>query len=207
MQYKLNISLPSLHDSVITEKEIDLGRNAQEIIYEWSRTTTSHGFPHIIASRSRVLKVIWTIGLLMSIGVCAYMLARCIMQYLEYDVTTTIIEVEQPEILLPQISLCNVNTFASPEAYEYLRNYYNTKYNVSINSFEDFSELLLNNTIHYDTDWLLYQTYAPDFNRTLRDTFDQDAMTMFRYCTINNTTCDSSDFVRYYDPQFGKIIN
>lgn len=137
---------------------------------------------------------------------CIYMVVRCINQYLRYEVATTKQYIDQAELDFPVISFCNVNTFASREAYNYLRNYYNTKYNVNITTFADLAQLVANNTVKYDTDWLLYQTYDPNFNQTLKKSLDVGPDSMFSYCMINNKPCDSSEFVWYYSSLYGNKI-
>lgn len=138
---------------------------------------------------------------------CIYMIVRCISQYLQYDVTTTQVYIDQTEMDFPAISFCNVNTFASRPAYDYLRNYYNTKYGVNITTFLELAQLVANGTVNYDSDWLVYQTYDPNFNDTLRKSLDVGPESMFSYCMINNKPCNSSDFVWYYSSLYGKNIN
>ena len=60
-------SLPSIPDSFITERDTNLRFKIHQLLRRFAASTTSHGLPHIIASPSRILKIIWTIGLFISI--------------------------------------------------------------------------------------------------------------------------------------------
>jgi len=137
---------------------------------------------------------------------CIYMVYRCINIYLQWNVVTTIQYIDQAELVFPVVSFCNVNTFASRAAYDYLRNYYNTKYGVNVTTYMDLATLVANNTVPYDTDWLIYQTYDPNFNVSLRESFNINPDQMFLFCTINDKPCNSSEFLWYYNAEYGILI-
>lgn len=54
----------------------------------------SHGIPNLAAdSKNIIMRLMWTGFLLISIGICAFMIVKSISEYVEYDVTTKIREV------------------------------------------------------------------------------------------------------------------
>ena len=155
--------------SIITEPSV---RN--EVYEELKRAsveTTGHGLPRIILAQKLYLKVIWSCFLLISMGLCAFMIYRSISQYLSFGVTTQISRVNQPEMVFPAISICNVNPLITLNGSNYIKEYYEKKYNTTFYYYSDLSNMIYNGTIEYETDWLLYLTYHPDFLDDMRSSF------------------------------------
>lgn len=73
---------------------------------EFSSKSTSHGLPQIVESTVLYQKIFWTICFVGSIGLCSTMIARTLIEYLHYEVTTTIRVMSQEEIVFPQVSIC-----------------------------------------------------------------------------------------------------
>jgi hypothetical protein len=182
-------------------KRIFLIQNSKIKIFQ------GHGIPRIVDTGSKLFKVIWLICFFGSLGMCIYMVYRCINQYLQYGVNTVQEFVEDSTFEFPMISFCNVNTFASRSAYRYLRDYYNERYNVNITNYEELSLLIKNGTVQYDTDWLLYRTYDPSLNESFRKSLDVTPYQMISYCTFNEKPCNSSDFLWYYHPLYGRLYS
>lgn len=165
-----------------------------------------HALPQILTSESKIFKLIWTICLLASLGMCLYMVVRCVNQYLQYGCVTTQVYIFEEEVPLPLITICNSNPMVTREAYAFLQNYYNTEYNVDITTFQDLAYMVQNKTVNYDTDWLIYQTYDPNYNVTLKKSFGYSLQKFLTFCQVNNKPCNQSDFVWYYNPIYGKIF-
>lgn len=54
------------------------------------------------------------------------------------------------------------------------------------------------------SDWLIYITNHPDFNRTIRHKFS--AWPFFRHCEFNLMPCNFSDFNFYYNNLYGNFF-
>lgn len=166
-------------------KESDLPSTSKGTIYErimnkivrFLSTTTSHGLPRIVESKKVYQKVIWSVCLIISIGLCSFTVAQAIIEYFSFEVITKIRVVSHDEILFPQVSICNQNTFITKEAEEFLRN-----------SNSRYPYLLPNH---------------PDFNVTLKKSFAYNLDDILFDCSYRFLPCDSSWFLWYYDPNYG----
>jgi hypothetical protein len=170
---------------------------------KWSLLSTAHGILPAVNPTSRIFRIIWLVCLVCSLGICVYMVYRVIALYLQWGLIVKIEEKDVNELLFPAISICNINPFVTPEAFVYLRDYYNTNYKVNITNFSEFAKLVQNKTVPYETDWIFYQTFDPNFNQTLKKSFGYSAEQRIRNCKINTKACKPSDFVWYYSPVYG----
>jgi hypothetical protein len=64
-------------------------------------STTMHGLPGIFKAKYLLLKIMWTVFLLVSTGVCAYLHIKSVQDYLEYDVVTVTSTVFERPTLFP----------------------------------------------------------------------------------------------------------
>ena len=88
-------------------------------------TWTTHGLPNIIRSKNIVLKIVWFILFLMSVGLTCYCLFKTVIEYLEFSVTTEVRSINVNEIEFPTITICNSNQVST----EYGLNYYKSVFN------------------------------------------------------------------------------
>ena len=197
-------SFISVNDSIITEKRPNFKKRLIEELKKWSILSTAHGILPAVNPTTRIFRIIWLLCLACSLAICTYMIYRVIAQYLNWELVVKIEEKDVDELIFPTITLCNINPFVTPEAFVYLRDYYNTNYKVNIKNFSEFAKLVQNKTIPYETDWIFYQTFDPNFNQTLKRSFGYSAEQRIRNCQINTKACKPSDFVWYYSPIYGK---
>lgn len=130
-------------------------------------------------------------------------MVRNIQQYLGWGVSSQILVVSMPTITFPVLSLCNVNPLITPTGNNYLRNYYNSRYNLNLTSYSDYYEAVKKGTIPEENDWILYQTYAANFSQEIKKSFGFDAPTMFSNCQFNGLDCDVNEFEWFYHPKYG----
>lgn len=190
--------------SIITEQSIR--NDVLEELKRASLETTGHGLPRIILAQRAYLKILWLIFLILSMSLCVFMIYRSISQYVDFGVTSQISRVNQAEMTFPAISICNVNPLISKSGSYYVQSFYETKYNITLNYYSDLSDLIFNGKIEYETDWLIYQTYHPDFPDETRSNFGFYVKQMLSYCETTNFKCRRDDFERYYDPIYGNCF-
>jgi hypothetical protein len=201
---KKELSLASISDSIITEKRPKFGKELHLELKKWSEFSTAHGIAPSVNPTNRMFRIIWLFCLIGSLGVCIYMVNRVVTSYFNWDVVVTIIDNENDSLTFQAISVCNINPFVTPEAFVYLRDYYNTNYNVKIQNFNDFARLVHNKTVPYETDWVFYQTFDRNFNQSLLQSFGYSAQERVKNCLIDTfSVCNSSDFVWFYSPIYG----
>ncbi|CAF1062449.1 unnamed protein product [Brachionus calyciflorus] len=101
-----------------TNKKI-LRHKLKDSFHDWILDSTSHGFPKIFKSNRTVLKVLWVKGLCVSLGFCAFLVYRAITDYVSFEVTTSIRQIDKIPIQFPAISICNSETFVTKKAIEF----------------------------------------------------------------------------------------
>lgn len=134
-------------NNIDQQEDIGLQSKLLHFFKKWSMSTTSHGIPRIVESKSWFRKILWLLCLLVSTGLCAFMCAKGIIEYLQFSVTSEIRIIPQNYITMPVVSICNLNMFLTPEG-EYF--------------------LWKNRSDPY---WLGYLTNDPDFNLNLKQSF------------------------------------
>ena len=72
-------------------------------------TTTGHGCPNLVRTRSWVIRIMWIILVIIATGASAYMIYRAITAFLKYDVTTQISTVAEVPTTFPTVTFCNIN--------------------------------------------------------------------------------------------------
>jgi hypothetical protein len=172
--------------------------------------TTGHGLPRIMLSKSYFLKIMWTIFMLVSMSLCAYMIIRLVSQYLQFDVNTQILVIYEPKILFPTISYCNHNQLVTPAANEYLQRFYETTYNLSVSNVKVLWDYIVNGTVVYDNEYIMYLTYTPNFdflglNITQND-FGYGEKTLY-YTYSSLIECNVTEQLEtYFHPWWGSCV-
>ncbi|CAF0973946.1 unnamed protein product [Brachionus calyciflorus] len=87
---------------------------------DWILDSTSHGFPKIFKTERPILKIMWIIGLCVSIGLCSYLITRSIMNYVEFGVTTTIRYRTEIPMELPAVSICQNSMFTTEKGEQFI---------------------------------------------------------------------------------------
>jgi len=88
----------------------------------------------------------------------------------------------------------------TPEANEYIREYYLKNYNVNISKFSDYYTQNLGSVLYDELSYIFYSTNDPDFNVTLRESFGYNLILV---CQFNFDLCNSENLVLTYDSYFG----
>ncbi|CAF1100393.1 unnamed protein product [Brachionus calyciflorus] len=185
-----------------------LRKQLKNSLKDWILDSTSHGFPKIFKTERISLKIMWSIGLCVSIGLCSYLISRSIMDYAAFDVTTTIRYKTEIPLELPAISICQNSMFTTEESddfrklilknngidnvleSEFLSTYFKSKYQETLNLFvsDYFSKL---NALNYNL--------TNEIRKTLGFNLDDFMIS----CLVGLTDCRKEDFVWYFDVNFG----
>ena len=86
---------------------IEIKETSKEILLSSSIT----GIANLIRTKRLGIKLMWTICILTSVGICCYMVVESILGYLSYEVATKIRKINQFPSPFPAISICNSNLF------------------------------------------------------------------------------------------------
>ena len=185
--------------------------NTKDIFLKWSDTLTMHGFPNIFRTKHGFIKIFWVLLFLISTSICAFNVYMIIVNYLKYDVVTTIKLTKEASMTFPTVSLCNVNLFATENSFQ-------VAYNLSKSMFDiDLYDIMGENrtTINFfNSKYKLFENYFvlsfllkqminnPKFknqNRSFGFHFDKFVIS----CFYSLQPCSEEDFVPYLDVTFG----
>ncbi|XP_070574558.1 uncharacterized protein [Ptychodera flava] len=79
------------------------------IIWQFGRTTTIHGLPHVISTKATLGKLLWAILFLSAVGVFVLQASELVRLYLDYDVRVKISLGTAKSLPFPAVTLCNTN--------------------------------------------------------------------------------------------------
>ena len=98
--------------------------NKSKIIYnklcEWSLTCTFHGLPKVFTYKNALIRLALFLIFIVFACLTVWLVARCLIEYFEFDVVTTIRAVNEKNVTFPVLTICDANLFTSKKAAELL---------------------------------------------------------------------------------------
>lgn len=73
--------------------------------FDWSGSSSSHGFPNIFKADNNILRISWAISFLCSLGFCSYLIIQSINNYFERNVTTSIRLIPESPMVFPTVTI------------------------------------------------------------------------------------------------------
>ena len=177
--------------------------NLKADLTKLARQSQFHGIPRLLSSRNTAVKLIWSVFILASIGLCLYTIIDNIKLYLQFNVNTLVQMIPQHSLDLPVISVCNSNPFTTKKGFEHIANYYKKTYNITFSDFGEFYKMIEQKSIPDERDWIFYKTFEADSDPSsfgLR--FDEQNL----FCMALFEPCKREEFVRFYHPKYGNCF-
>lgn len=174
-----------------------------DIIVSSCMETTAHGIIPILKRENFFIRFFWTVCLLVSTGVCAYMVALSIIGYFDYDTVTKVEKISLISTDFPAVTICNKNAFMTEASLQFMDEIM-LKYNVTdMNNLSAFYDSL-NATGISDYKYLTVMN-ALDPNRTdeFRRSLGYSISDMMLTCMFGYAGCVPDDFHWYYNIFFG----
>jgi hypothetical protein len=194
------------------DDKINFKKQFLQELHDLAVDSTSHGFPRIFKSAWRkewLITILWSVLFLASFIYCVYSIVVCFETFLMYGVTATISRVQNLPATFPAITICNINAFNEAYVTEYIFNktelakcFYTTNGTV----FEKCMNTLYPNKAFYTFNDNIKRIVANDKELTETDHYwyGYDLHTdMLISCNYNGVSCNSSDFVQYWDNVYG----
>ena len=184
------------------EKKDREKENIKRDLSDFLKKTTIHGLYSIRFAKNNFLRIIWIIFLLISASLCGYSIMKSINDYLSFEVMTKIRDINEIKSIFPTVSICNRNMFTNKYAFEYLKNYSESR---------NLKEIIIN----------------PKFNNLRTNSFLRDAISNFIYfeenfhdrkklshsideilisCSFNHKYCDHTDFEWFFHFTYGNCF-
>jgi hypothetical protein len=96
--------------SSISDMNILIKRNERSLIKNLLQNDLSneaiHNFLKLFFSSKLVIKIFWTLSLIVLMALCAYLVIETILTYLMFDVSTTWTNVLENPVEFPKITIC-----------------------------------------------------------------------------------------------------
>ena len=151
-----------------------------EILIECGQLTTAHGIANILRAKNKLLKVFWILFLLLATLTSIYLIIRMVSSYLDFEVVTKTIMVNEHSVEFPTITICNKNLFSTLNDKKIFDTYHK---NIQNQSFNEQSYSLF--TLAYR----LSQYHNASFGLKLSELIIE--------CSFGNIPCNfTTDFVQ-----------
>ena len=169
----------------------------RESIFQTCLDTTTHAIPNILKQSSHIiLKIIWTLCLLICIAFCLMFIIQSIQLYTSFSTYVAISDVEEVPTKFPAVSFCNMKSVNSSTNFgasflnlSTLNNYF---YSVQLHQFFAVENNLLRNLIN-----------DASINDTTKKSSGFLIENMLVSCSFNELPCNLSDFTYFYHQQYG----
>ncbi|RNA43267.1 amiloride-sensitive sodium channel subunit beta [Brachionus plicatilis] len=176
--------------------------------YNWILDSTSHGFPKIIKNENLSLKLIWIIGVCLSIGCCCFFIIDTIINFSKFEVTTLVRHQTQIPLKFPAISICHNEMFLSAQGHEF-RNQVLKSFDI-VNIFNDSTLSSIQKSdsqASLNVDFFDYisrlKSYDQNFTNGIRKSFGFNLESYMISCFFESVDCDIDNFIWYYERFFG----
>jgi acid-sensing ion channel 2 len=210
--YKIKNEIGQVTKEPKLSKPIMAAKNnvkVKNLIKETLYNSAAQAIIKIIETPYYTLKTFLIICLIVSSGLCSYLIIGLIMDYLNYGVLTTIRTLYETPATFPKVTICNVNPFTTQYAFEYLRKMnqeLNSLWNVSLDIFDEEQMSYLdfeNKHLIFDVIYWRGIYKMNGLNETEKRKLSHPLEQIMFSCNFNAQTCGLNDFRWYFDPHVG----
>ena len=153
------------------------------------------------------LKLFLTLFLVATSSLAAYLLSEALLDFLNYEVTTTSRTIFEMPALFPKITICNQNPFTSEDAVNFLREVNKA----SQPSIDVFNADHLRNLSLRSKSALIENIYllaitkmnSPNFTDESKKKLGHTLEDILLYCKFNRKLCSKDDFAWKFDKTLG----
>jgi hypothetical protein len=161
-----------------------------------------HALLDVFDSKHFIIKIHLSIFLLVSYGLASYMTLQLIMNYFNYGVTSSVRTIYETPALFPKVTFCNVNSFTTKEAYDFLN---------SIDTDGVFKSMEKKSFYNIGRAYrqILFTTEALLSNKTddFKKRMGHDLNDILIGCKFNYQECTAEDFVWTWNDNFGNCFS
>lgn len=194
----------SNHDMMINnDDQINTKFTLTKIIVSSCVETTAHGISPILKREHIFIRLFWTVCLLVSTGVCAYMVALSITAYFDYETVTKVEKIYLLTTDFPAVSICNKNSYATNASLKFIKEILLKNEIFFVNNTDDFFRFLDPDKISTYKYFVGLNALDPDLPDQVRQSFGYNMSEMMLTCSYNFQKCSENDFHWFYDVLYG----
>ena len=188
------------------EKKEDKMHHILEILMDSAADSSTHGIDHMFKRDNICIRLFWLVCFLASAGVCAYMIAMSITNYLEFDTVTKAEQIYAVSTEFPSVSICNLNPFMTNYSSQFVE-----KILIENGIVNPLAPTAVFNYVFGDS-LMMFRYFAgtnalnPNLTDEFRKTLGYSMKDMMISCTYNFNPCTADDFVWYYDILYGNCF-
>ena len=188
--------------------------DVKKVLYSTVQNSTFDGVSKILRSQRPVVKIYWSLVLLMLMGVCSFILVNACLKYLSYEIVTTITVEKEIPSKMPTIMICNSNGLMTNTAIFWAAYVYSL-YGIPVtNNYLNFTHdqtqypRMVNNkgNILLTRTMAMSATRNPQLSDNFRKSLGLTIEEMLISCTFNSIECSANDFYWFYDTYFGNCF-
>ena len=113
--------------------------NIKNVFYKKGKNSTLAGMAKILGSMRPIMKLFWSLVVLLLLGMCAFSLINAVLKYLSYEIVTTITVRNEIPAKMPTVMICNSNGLMTNMAI-FWASYVYSLYNIpKVNNYLNFS--------------------------------------------------------------------
>ena len=163
----------------------------------------------IIRVKRPLFEIYWKMITLFLIGACSFILITTFLNYLDYEIVTTITVKSEIPSKMPTVILCNSNGLSSNVGINFaskvFASYGITKSNNYLHYQKNEFARQLNNKGNILTTRTMVMTAArnPQLTDAFRQSLGLSIKDMLISCTFNSIECKADDFTWIYDTYYG----
>jgi hypothetical protein len=172
-------------------------KSLKNILIESASVSTMHGLPNFVRTDRSLIRIIWAICFLAAFGICAYLIIESILDYLKFDVITTVKVIKEPYAEFPALMLCNKNNF-NDNLYEQLLN----ESIINRSYLKSFNRRNLSN-LTKELETLKIKIFAFISRANATSNFKVPFGQMLMSCRYGSEICKASDFRTYFHFTYG----
>jgi hypothetical protein len=179
----------------------------KSLIKETLYNSTAQALIKILETPYYTLKAFLLMCVILSSGLCAYLILELILSYFSYGVSTSSRTLYETPSIFPKITICSLNPFTSKYAMDFIR-----KINKDVNADIDIFDQETMNRLDFISRYkLITETYyhailkMNDLKETEKRklTHSLKETMPISQCSFNARECSVDDFVWHFDPLFG----
>jgi hypothetical protein len=185
-----------------------LNAELKEKLKEALMSTKAHGLDRLVTVKSTPLQLVWLVFICTSISACGYLVVNNILNYLKFEVTTSIKDINEPNSKFPTVTLCHLNPYQTDYAIAYLQQAITqqTSYSSLPNIFDNATLKHLSASVIANVENLygLYgNKYAATLNSTEKKKLSYDIKDFMLSCQFVGFDCNMSQFEWFYHSTYG----